>query len=93
MTAEQAKSSSQARRRWLSTMIETKRARGAAVILSSHRLHDLAGLCDAYLFLFNRSATLLKAHEISTVGPVTAPTLVDVFDRLRGGATRFRAAL
>ena len=32
--------------RWLSTMLETKRDRGAAVVLSSHRLHDLAGLCD-----------------------------------------------
>jgi ABC-type uncharacterized transport system ATPase subunit len=26
------------------------RSRGS-VIVSSHRLHDLAGLCDAYLFL------------------------------------------
>ena len=78
--------------RWLSTMVETKRDRGAAVVLSSHRLHDLAGVCDAYLFLFNQSATLMKAHEISPVGPVTAATLVDVFDRLRGGAARFRAA-
>jgi ABC-2 type transport system ATP-binding protein len=78
--------------RWLSTMVETKRDRGAAVVLSSHRLHDLAGVCDAYLFLFNQTATLLKAHEIASVGPVTAATLIDVFDRLRGGAARFRAA-
>jgi ABC-type multidrug transport system ATPase subunit len=77
--------------RWLSTMVETKRDRGAAVVLSSHRLHDLAGVCDAYLFLFNHRATVLKAHEIVTAGPVTAATLVDVFDRLRGGAARFRA--
>ena len=77
--------------RWLSTMVETKRDRGAAVVLSSHRLHDLAGVCDAYLFLFNQTATLMKAHEISSVGPVTAATLVDVFDRLRGGTARFRA--
>jgi ABC-2 type transport system ATP-binding protein len=78
--------------RWLSTVVETKRDRGAAVILSSHRLHDLAGVCDAYLFLSDHTATLLKAHEISGVGPVTAATLVDVFDRLRGGAARFRSA-
>jgi ABC-2 type transport system ATP-binding protein len=77
--------------RWLSTMVETKRDRGAAVVLSSHRLHDLAGVCDAYLFLFNQTATLMKAQEISSVGPVTEATLVDVFDRLRGGAARFRA--
>jgi ABC-type multidrug transport system ATPase subunit len=78
--------------RWLSTMLETKRDRGAAVVLSSHRLHDLAGLCDAYLFLFNQTATLMKAHEISSVGPVTAATLIDAFDRLRGGTARFRTA-
>ena len=78
--------------RWLSTMVETKRDRGAAVVLSSHRLHDLAGVCDAYLFLVNHQATLMKAHDISPVGPVTAATLMDVFDRLRGGAACFRAA-
>jgi ABC-2 type transport system ATP-binding protein len=77
--------------RWLSTMVETKRDRGAAVVLSSHRLHDLAGVCDAYLFLFNQSARLMKAHEIAPVGPVTPATLVDVFDRLRGGTAVFRS--
>jgi len=68
--------------RWLSTMIETKRDRGAAVILSSHRLHDLAGLCDVYLFLLPHQATMVRAHEIAPVGPVTADHLVKVFDRL-----------
>jgi ABC-type uncharacterized transport system ATPase subunit len=76
--------------RWLSTIVETKRDRGAAVVLSSHRLHDLAGVCDSYLFLFNQTATLMKAQEITAVGPVTAATLVDAFDRLRGGIARFR---
>jgi ABC-2 type transport system ATP-binding protein len=71
--------------RWLSTMIEAKRDRGAAVVLSSHRLHDLAGLCDSYLFLINHRSTVMKAYEISPVGPVTAATLMQVFDRLRGG--------
>ena len=78
--------------RWLSVMVETKRDRGAAVVLSSHRLHDLAGVCDVYLFLASHQATVLRAHEISPVGPVTAAALTDVFDRLRGGAARFRAA-
>jgi ABC-2 type transport system ATP-binding protein len=77
--------------RWLSVMVETKRDRGAAVIVSSHRLHDLAGVCDLYLFLADHQATLLRAHEISPVGPVTAAALTDAFDRLRGGAARFRA--
>ena len=72
--------------RWLSTVVEAKRDRGAAVVLSSHRLHDLAGVCDAYLFLVNHQATVLNSHQISPVGPVTAAVLMDVFDRLRGGA-------
>ncbi len=78
--------------RWLSTMLETKRDRGAAVVLSSHRLHDLAGLCDLYVFLLPHHATVLRAHEIVSVGPVTAEHLVGVFDRLRGGAMLFRAS-
>jgi ABC-type multidrug transport system ATPase subunit len=78
--------------RWLSTMVETKRDRGSAVVLSSHRLHDLAGLCDLYVFLLPHQVTVLHAHEIVSVGPVTADHLVDVFDRLRGGAMLLRAA-
>jgi ABC-type multidrug transport system ATPase subunit len=77
--------------RWLSATLETKRDRGAAMVLSSHRLHDLAGFCDAYLFLLAQRATLLKAHEIAPVGPVTAALLTNVFDKLRGGAATFRS--
>jgi ABC-2 type transport system ATP-binding protein len=73
--------------RWLATTLETKRDRGAAVILSSHRLHDLAGLCDKYLFMTTHVVTLLKAHEIAAVGPVTAELLAGVFDRLRSDPT------
>ena len=66
-------------------------APGAAVVLSSHRLHDLAGLCDVYVFLLPHQATVLRAHEIVTVGPVTAEHLASVFDRLRGGTMLLRA--
>ena len=69
--------------RWLNATLELKRDRGAAVVVSSHRLHDLAGLCDEYLFLMPHEARLLKAPEISRVGPVTAALLADTFDRLR----------
>ena len=71
--------------RWLSTTLESKRDRGAAVIVSSHRLHDLAGLCDAYLFLLPHRTELLKAHEVSVVGPVTPALLQNVFEKLRDG--------
>ena len=77
--------------RWLSTMLETKRDRGAGVVLSSHRLHDLAGLCDMYLFLLPRQAMLVQGHEIAQGAVVTADLLAAAFDRLRGGAASLRA--
>ena len=76
--------------RWLSATIEMKRDRGAAVVAASHRLHDLAGVCDAYLFLLGGHATYLRAHEITTVGPVTAALLTDAFDKLQGGPPSLR---
>jgi len=79
--------------RWLSAIVETKRDRGAAVVLSSHRLHDLAGLCDLYLFFLPHGAVTVAAHEISAVGPVTAEDLVRTFDRLRGGPVALRTTL
>jgi len=78
--------------RWLTTMLETKRDRGTAVILSSHRLTDLAGLCDIYVFLLPRAVTVLRADEIIPVSPVTAEDLAQVFERLRGGAVSLRAS-
>jgi ABC-2 type transport system ATP-binding protein len=69
--------------RWLTSTLESKRDRGAAVVVSSHRLHDLAGMCDAYLFLMPHQAVLLRAHEIARGEPVTASLLNDVFDVVR----------
>ena len=44
------------------------------------------------IFAITLSAvTVLRAHEIVSVGPVTAEHLVGVFDRLRGGAMLLRA--
>jgi ABC-type multidrug transport system ATPase subunit len=73
--------------RWLSRTLEAKRDRGAAVVLASHDLHDLAGVCDAYLFLVNRRGSVWKSHELSPVGPVTAALLADVLERLQVDAT------
>jgi ABC-2 type transport system ATP-binding protein len=64
--------------RWLSATLESKRDRGAAVVLSSHRLHDLAGV-----FLTGHLPTLLRAHEIARSGVVSTDQLVRTFDRLR----------
>jgi ABC-2 type transport system ATP-binding protein len=78
--------------RWLSAMLETKRDRGAAIVLSSHRLQDVAGVCDLYLFLMPHRAALLRAHEIAGAGSVTPAQLTEVFDRLRGGSLALRGA-
>jgi ABC-type multidrug transport system ATPase subunit len=69
--------------RWLNATLETKRDRGAAVVVSSRRLEDLAGICDKYLFLTSYAPFLLSAHEIDPVGRVTAARLCEVFDTIR----------
>ena len=71
--------------RWLSRLLTSKRDRGCAVVVSSHRLHDLAGICDAYLFVVSHRTTYVRAFELSPVGPVTAAVLTGTFDQLRGG--------
>jgi ABC-type multidrug transport system ATPase subunit len=73
--------------RWLSRTIEAKRDRGAAVVLASQDPHDLAGVCDMYLFLLHRRGLLLRAHELSPAAPVTADALAAVLDRLLIDAT------
>jgi ABC-2 type transport system ATP-binding protein len=78
--------------RWLSSLLTSKRDRGSAVVVSSHRLHDLAGVCDAYLFVVNHRATYVRAFELSPTGPVTATALTETFDRLRGGEVWKRLA-
>jgi len=72
--------------RWLTTTLEIKRDRGAGVVLASHRLHDLAGLCDLYLLLVRNRSVLVKAHELAPAGALTPDVLAEVFDKLRSGA-------
>lgn len=69
--------------RWLTTTLEAKRDRGVAVVVSSHRLHDLAGMCDAYVFLMPHQALVLHAHDIARGEPVSADLLATVFERVR----------
>jgi ABC-type multidrug transport system ATPase subunit len=67
--------------RWLSETLRERRDEGCAFLVSSHRLHDLAGLCRRYAFLSNGRLTVLPAEEIGE--PVGAADLVRIFDRLR----------
>lgn len=73
--------------RWLNATLEAKRDRGAAVVVSSRRLEDLAGICDKYLLLTSYAPFLLGAHEIEPVGPVTAARLCEVFEKIRADPT------
>ena len=73
--------------RWLNATLEAKRDRGAAVVVSSRRLEDLAGICDKYLFLTSYAPFLLSAHEIEPLGGVTAARLCEVFDTIRSEPT------
>jgi ABC-type multidrug transport system ATPase subunit len=71
--------------RWLSESIRSRRASGATILVSSHRLHDLAGVCDRFVFLDNGSVATLSAREVKQDGRLTGESLLDVFDELRGG--------
>jgi ABC-type multidrug transport system ATPase subunit len=72
--------------RWLSSVIAARRDAGACVLVSSHRLHDLAGVCDRYLFLDQGRLTEVAAADLAADGaPVTAEALLAAFDALRAG--------
>ena len=67
--------------RWLSATLQERRHNGCGFLVSSHRLHDLAGLCGRYAFLVSGRITVLGAAEFGE--PVGAADLVRVLDRLR----------
>lgn len=68
--------------RWLSETLRRKRDEGCALLASSHRLHDLAGLCDRYWFLLDGRLVSRAAVEIAA-HPVRGEDLLKTFDRIR----------
>ena len=70
--------------RWLTQTIQFRRRQGCAFILSSHRLHDLAGSCDRYAFLIDGRLKIERAGDLRPQGAVTGDDLLSAFDRLRG---------
>lgn len=72
--------------RWLSQTIQFRRKQGCAFILSSHRLHDLAGLCDRYAFLIDGRLRIESAGDLRRDGAVTGDDLLAAFDRLRASS-------
>ena len=71
--------------RWLSEAIKARVRQGAAVIVSSHRLHDLASVCDRFVFLDRGTATSIS--EVSQE-QVTGERLLTMFDAFRGDPRR-----
>ena len=69
--------------RWLSNELRARRNAGAAIVVSSHRIHDLADVCDRCVFLVSGQ---LQSRGISSDDLARAADrsalLFDAFDRL-----------
>ncbi len=70
--------------RWLSDEVMRLKNAGCALAISSHRLHDLGRVSDAYLFLGGSSGTWVPAAQVSRRGDAEA--LLAAFDKWKGGA-------
>jgi ABC-2 type transport system ATP-binding protein len=70
--------------RWLSNRLVEKRNAGAAVLVSSHRIHDLADVCDRCVFLNEgRLADEVVLCPSVGVGIDRSALLFEAFDRMR----------
>ncbi|MDQ5873317.1 MAG: ABC transporter ATP-binding protein, partial [Acidobacteriota bacterium] len=67
--------------RWLTETLRRRREEGCAFLVSSHRLHDLAGLCDRYAYLRDGRLEVKSAVELAE-GPVQGADLLRAFDRI-----------
>ncbi len=72
--------------RWLSNALIEMRAAGAATLVSSHRIHDLAAVCDRCEFILEGrvAAPTIDCGGGLSVEQRTA-LLFQTFDRIRGG--------
>ena len=69
--------------RWLSTELVELRGQGATVMVSSHRIHDLAGVCDRCVFL--RKGLVdeeVRMSKSMAAGLDRSAMLFEAFDRL-----------
>jgi ABC-type multidrug transport system ATPase subunit len=71
--------------RWLTEAIRARCRAGTAVLVASHRLHDLAGVCDRFVFIDHGVASSSSARELMRNGRLTGDSLLEAFDDVRGG--------
>lgn len=70
--------------RWLGRELERHRDRGAGMVVSSHRLHDVSEVCTSFAFLARGALRVMRAEEVAKAGRrVDAADLVGIFDALR----------
>jgi ABC-type multidrug transport system ATPase subunit len=70
--------------RWLSARLIEMRAQGAAVMVSSHRIHDLAEVCDRCMFLrHGLVADEVRMAKSMAAGVDRSTALFEAFDRVR----------
>ena len=60
---------------WLTRCLDDCRSRGAMVVLSSHRLADLADVCDSYAILHRGRVTVIDAGRFRVAGQPVADRL------------------
>jgi len=70
---------------WLSHALLEARSAGAAVIVSSHRIHDLAAVCDRCVFM-GGGHILTEVHLDGRAGDRSL-VLLDAFERVKGART------
>jgi ABC-type multidrug transport system ATPase subunit len=72
--------------RWLAAALRRHRERGACVLISSHRLHDVADVCSSYAFLSRGVLRVATQEDLSRAGKtLDAADLARAFE-VFGGA-------
>lgn len=66
--------------RWLTGELRRHAARGAAIVVSSHRLHDVVDVCTAFAFLRRRGVSLIAPDPAASDARVRVEDLLAAFD-------------
>lgn len=70
--------------RWLGRELDRHRERGAGILVSSHRLHDVSEACTSFAFLARGELRVMCAQDLAKAGRrVEASDLASMFDALR----------